>query len=349
MPRGLIRLPLRAAAGLYGLAVRARRRAYGLGLLPSGRPPVPVISVGNISIGGSGKTPCVASIVELLRAEGLRPAVVSRGYRGLKKGISVVSDGSRLLLEPPQAADEAAMLARKLPGVPVLTGTRRVEVVRAAVEDFGAQVVVLDDGFQHLACRRDLDIVLVDSTKPPSQDGLLPLGRLREPPSALSRAHLVVATKSSGPEDMVAVGQWVWGRVPVVRAKHVPVGWRNFSSGESLPLEERPKERAVAFCALADPGSFRRTLGEMGVGLAGFASYRDHHLYRSSDRAFLTTWAERLGAGWFVTTEKDAARLGPLKDLSLPLYVLEIEFRIVEGEDIWRKAILSAASADRPF
>lgn len=344
----LLRTPLAAASGLYGAAVRARRLAYDRRWLPQEELPVPVISIGNLSAGGSGKSPCVASVARLLLREGFRPAIVSRGYKGRRREpVVVVSDGKQLLVSPPEAADEAAMLAGQLPGVVVLTGPRRSVVGREAVERFGADVVVLDDGFQHRSLARDLDVVLVDATHPPASDDLLPLGRLREPPSSLKRAHLIVATKSSRPEDAVAVGQWVWGQVPIVRAQHVPVGWRALPSGELLPLDERPQGRALAFCGLASPRSFRETLTSLRVPLAGFGTYGDHHFYRASDRAFLTAWARGVGAEWFLTTEKDAVRLERLGALPLPAYALAIEFKIVEGEKLWEEALLSAARGER--
>ena len=343
----VLRSPLAAAAGLYGSAVRARRLAYDKGWAKAEKLPVPVISVGNLSVGGSGKSPCVETVARLLLAEGFRPAVVSRGYKGRGKGTVVVSDGSKILALPPEAADEAVMLAEKLKGVAVLTGARRASVGRAAVERFGSDVIVLDDGFQHRACFRDLDIVLVDSTRPPADDALLPLGRLREPPSSLARADLVVATKSVKPEDAVAVGQWVWGRVPIVRAQHAPVGWRVLPGGERAPLDGRPAGPALAFCGLAAPESFRRTLASMGVEVAGFAAYRDHHLYRESDGAFLAAWARGLGAEWFATTEKDAVRLRGLGGLTLPTYALAVEFRLVEGGELFAEAVLAAARGGR--
>lgn len=346
--RELCRTPLAAASALYGLAVGVRRFGYDRGWLRADKLPVPVISIGNISAGGSGKTPCVAAVARLLLEEGFRPAVVSRGYKGRRRQpVVVVSDGRAIRLRPPEAADEAAMLASQLPGVPVLTGPRRSVVGRAAVETYGVDVIVLDDGFQHRPCARDLDIVLVEATRPPTADSLLPLGRLREPPSSLGRADLVVATRSSKPEDALVVGQWVWGRVPVLRARHVPLGWRALPSGEFRPLEDPPRGRALAFCGLASPDSFRSTLSELKVPLAGFAPYRDHHLYRPSDGAFLAAWARGVGAGWFATTEKDAARLGGLGALPLPAYALAIKFEIVEGEEVWREKILAAARGGR--
>jgi tetraacyldisaccharide 4'-kinase len=343
----LLRPALSLAAGCYGTVVRARRLAYDRGWIRSEGLPVPVISVGNLSAGGTGKSPCVAAVVRLLVREGLRPAVVSRGYRGRRKGLVVVSDGGPRVADPPEVADEAAMLADQLPGVPVLTGADRPRVGRAAVEAFGADVIVLDDGFQHRGCARDLDVVLVDATRPPAADALLPLGRLREPPSSLARADLIVATKSTRVEDKIAVGQWVWGRVPVVRAQHVSVGWTALGGDGRLALGDRPEGAAVAFCGLAAPESFRSTLADLGIPVAGFAAYRDHHVYRASDGAFLATWARRLGARWFVTTEKDAVRLGRLDALPYPIFALAIEFQLVEGADVWKDAILAAARRKR--
>lgn len=345
--RRALRPALAAASALYGAGVRARGLAHDLGWMKEEQLSVPVISIGNLSAGGSGKSPCVALVCRLLLREGFRPAVVSRGYKGRRKEpVVVVSDGKRLLARPPEAADEAAMLAEQLPGVAVLTGPRRARVGRAAVRRFGADVLVLDDGFQHRSLERDLDVVLVDATRPPSEDALLPLGRLREPPSFLDRADLVVATNSYKTEDVFAVGQWAWGRVPVVRAQHVPVGWRALPGGELSPLERRPPGRALAFCGLASPGSFRRTLSSLQVPLAGFASYRDHHVYRPADGAFLAAWARGVGARWLLTTDKDAVRLEGLGALPLPVYSLTIKFKVVEGEKLWEEEILKAARGE---
>ncbi|MEE9197270.1 MAG: tetraacyldisaccharide 4'-kinase [bacterium] len=343
----LLRPAMAVAAGCYRAAVRARRLAYDRKWIRAEELPVPVISVGNLSAGGTGKSPCVAAVVRLLVREGFRPAVVSRGYKGRRKGLVVVSDGDRRLADPPEVADEAAMLADQLPGVPVLTGAHRPRVGRAAIEAFGADVIVLDDGFQHRGCARDLDVVLVDATHPPGADALLPMGRLREPPSSLARADLVVATKSTRHEDTIAVGQWVWGRLPIVRAQHVPVGWRVLRDGARVPLSDRPEGPAVAFCGLAAPESFRSTLAGLGVPVVGFTAYRDHHVYRASDGVFLATWARRLGARWFVTTEKDAVRLGGLGVLPYPICALAIEFNLVEGAQLWEEAILAAARGGR--
>lgn len=341
--KDLFRPALAAAAGLYGIGVRTRRLAYDRRWARIENLPVPVISVGNLTTGGTGKSPCVAAVARLLLSEGFRPAVVSRGYKGREKGLVVVSEGKGLLGRPPEVADEAAMLAKLLPGVAVLTAARRSLAARAAVERFGADVVVLDDGFQHRAVARDLDIVLVDATRPPGADSLLPLGRLREPVSSMRRAGLVVASKSTKPEDAMAVGQWVWGRVPIVRAQHVPVGWRSLPDGALSPLSEPPKGPALAFCALAEPGSFRRTLAGLGLPVAGFQAYRDHHPYRASDGAFLSTLARRLGVASFVTTEKDAVRLAGVGSLPYPTYALSVEFQIVEGYEVWEEAVLAAA------
>lgn len=280
---------------LYGAAVTLRRRAYQRGWLESYRAPCPVLSVGNLVSGGTGKTPVVRWLAGRLQAAGRRAAIVSRGYG--QPGASretplLVADAAGVRTD--RAADEPLLLARALPGVAVVTCPRRQRAIELAVHALGCDVVVLDDGFQHLAVQRDLDIVLLDATRPFGNGRLLPGGVLRDPPAALARAGLVIWTRADHPPPALALP------CPSVRARHAPAPWRPPAAGP-----------AWGFCGLAQPDSFRATLGEAGIPLAGFTPFPDHHPYTESDLAALGRRAAEAGATHLVCTDKDQVKLDP--------------------------------------
>lgn len=284
------------------VAVRNARYDRGAGIL---RAPLPVVSVGNLTVGGTGKTPIVAEIVGRLARAGHRPAVVSRGYGGRAgRGPLLVRDASGAGPGPAVTGDEPWMLAARFPGIPVLVGSDRYRGVVAAAAE-GAGVVVLDDGFQHRRLARDLDIVVLSGEHPLGNGRLLPAGPLREPPSSLRRADLLVLVceeePSSGPQDH-AVGEPI-PRFGILRARRRPLGFVA-ADGSAAP---RP-ERAVAFCGIGDPASFRRTIERLGVSLAEFAGFPDHHRFSNSEIAALLARARSDGVP-LVTTEKDLARL----------------------------------------
>ena len=254
--------------------------------------PYPVISVGNLSMGGSGKTPVVAALARLLRQRGERPVVLTRGYRRrhATEGVLVVSDGQRVLESVERSGDEPQMLARMLPGVPVLVGADRYLAGVFAGRHFAATVSILDDGFQHVQLERDVDLVLVSVDD--LNDRVLPAGHLREP---LAAAHLADAVLVSGGEgDVVAVAD---------RLKH-PTMFRvntTYSRGAT-------NGRVVAFAGIARPERFFNALRSLGYDVARELSFPDHHWYRSSDIAAIEAAARDANAPLIVTTEKDAVR-----------------------------------------
>lgn len=289
---------------LYRAATAIRNARYdrGAGIR---RAPLPVVSVGNLTVGGTGKTPLVAEIVARLAKAGHRPAVVSRGYGGRAgRGPLRVRDGSGFGPGPAVTGDEPWMLARRFPDVPVLVGSDRYRGVhRAAAE--GAGVAVLDDGFQHRRLERDLDIVVLSAERPFGNGRLLPAGPLREPPSSLRRADLLVLVGSEepprDPAEIFALD--LSPRFGIVHARRRPVGFVTAGGG---PVPQ--PERAVAFCGIGDPASFRRTIERLGVALAEFVGFPDHHRFSDSEIAALLERARREAVP-LVTTEKDLARL----------------------------------------
>jgi len=285
--------------------VRARNALYDARHLPSRRLQGAVISIGNLSAGGSGKTPFVILLGELLKSRGLKFDVLSRGYGRGTKGVLLVDPGGLAQ----EFGDEPLLMARKLQ-VPVLVGEDRYEAGRFAEAKFGVQLHLLDDGFQHRALARDFDIVLV--TPQDASDRLLPAGRLREPLTALHRADAVVLAGGASEDSFPRHGKFVW-RV------------RRGIVAEGIP------ERPVVFCGIARPQNFLLQLRAASVEPAAQAFYRDHHLYDEKDVHELLELKNRSEAIGFVTTEKDAVNLGPYLSALTPLAVVPVRMELVDA------------------
>ncbi|MFH0809949.1 MAG: tetraacyldisaccharide 4'-kinase [Pseudomonadota bacterium] len=330
------------AAGGYLAAVAARKWLFAAGLKKTEKLPRPVISVGNIEAGGTGKTPLVCLLAQLLQKAGVRPAVVSRGWRGTAKGpVNVVSGGEGVLLTAGEAGDEPYLMARLLPGVPVITGRRRAEPARAAIRLFGAEVVLLDDGFQHFALARDLDIVVVGDALARKNPRLLPRGLLREPLSALARADVLVLANSQG-AGLARVLAECFPNKPRFHARHVPERLRGvWHQGGEAGAEWLAGRRVVAFCGIGGPERFRRMLQGLKAELVGFQAFPDHHAYRQEDLRALRAVAEEKRA-ILLTTEKDAARLSDYPPAGEFFWALGVRL-VVEEEAELAALVLKAA------
>jgi len=330
---------LRPISDVYGAAVSLRTALFAHGVAATRRLPVPVLSVGNLSVGGSGKTPFVEMLAGRLRAHGQQVVIVLRGYRGRSKRPTIVSDGRRVQCEPPVAADEAYLLARHLPGVAVLTGVDRYHVGQVALEQVDCGVIILDDGFQHLQLYRDLDIVLVDAINPLGYGRLLPAGLLRERPEALERADIVVVTNADTGQNLDSVIRTIRRYAPIVpiaRAVHRPIGLIDLRSDGPLELGHLVGRRLLAVSGIADPSRFERTLTQLGALVAAHHVFPDHHHYAQVDVETIGRAAARAGASLVVTTEKDMVKLMRLKlvKVGVPLYALSISLELTEGADL---------------
>ena len=324
--------PLAPLAALYGAAVSTRLGAYRRGFLRVHRAGRPVLSVGNLAVGGTGKTPFVGWLARALLARGTRPSILTRGYGRASRGSVVVSDGAGALASVRASGDEAAALARALPRVPIVADADRLAAARRVEElvpDVG--IHLLDDGFSHVALARDLDVVLLDATAPDAGGALLPEGRLREPLSSLARADLVVVTKCEQADPAAAralANRWAPG-VPVYHALTRVLGIRD-DSGEEVRAEDLPGQTLVAVAALARPEAFFATLGSLGIAPAGFLTFRDHDPYGSFALGRIERAAEEAGASAVVTTEKDAVKLeGRVR---LPLFRVVVEMAVTEND-----------------
>jgi tetraacyldisaccharide 4'-kinase len=289
-----------------------------------------VVSIGNLTVGGTGKTPLVIHLAELLRDQGKRPAILSRGYGGRPRDpVEVVSDGKRVLCEPVICGDEPFMMARRLREVPVLTGSERFLTGREAVDRFGADVLLLDDGFQHRRLHRDADILLIHARKPFGNGRLLPGGPLREPLTALRRARWVIRTgpKPAAGESEIPPTLPGYER-PVLRALHRPSRLVRVADGESLPLDFLEGKKICAFAGIGSPDAFRRTLDLLGCATAAFLAYPDHYRFNQEDLGEIRRLAAAEDAAWYVTTEKDAARLAGMENALPELLVLEVDLHM---------------------
>lgn len=292
------------ASGLYGLGVAVNRLAYRLGILPSTKVPVQVISVGNLTVGGTGKTPVVMALAEKLAASGKKVVILNRGY-----GAPEPLDYG----EPRSAAngDEAWMMRRRLPdSVKVIVGRNRVANAKRAIEEHQPDVILLDDGFQHLKLKRDLDIVLIDGDKLLGNRHLLPVGPLREPLAALRRANAVWVTKNPSAESLERVRSWAGPGIPVVGVPFETAGFQRLSDDALLPPETLAGKPALAFSGIAQPEAFAASLKECGVTLVGHLEFGDHHWYTPADvdRILSRESEDTL----LITTEKDRVKIASL-------------------------------------
>lgn len=332
---------LGALGVLYRGVVTAYRGMYDVGMLRTRRLPCRVISVGNITLGGTGKTTTVRWLTHRLRNWGLRPAILSYGYRAgttrEERNRVVVVAGPEGIRAPASATgDEAQLLARSLPGVPVLIGRRRVVSGQQACEEFHPDVCVLDDAFQYWRLGRDVDLVLVDGTNPFGYGRTFPRGMLREGLGALRRADAVIVTHAAWQDD---AGRAHLRRrllelnpaLVLAEARHVPVRMRDAVTGAEVPLSEMRDGTWLAVSSLGSPESFERTLSDLGVpGTA--ARFPDHHPYTRADLEALRQRAA--GLAGIVTTEKDAVKI-PLEWLGdTPYRVLEIDLEFLSGQDV---------------
>jgi tetraacyldisaccharide 4'-kinase len=336
-PSRLVRTLLRPLGLLYGTVMRLRNAFYEHGLLRSRRLPGTVISVGNLTVGGTGKTPMVLWIAERLAAEGHRPAILMRGYRGLGRG-----DGNC-----EESADEVALLRQRLDvraqfGV----GKDRYKNGLALAKD-GAEWFILDDGFQHLELQRDANIVLLDATDPFGGGGVMPAGRLREPRSGLARADIVIITRTNHAPALETVIRR-FTRAPIFYARTRLDGvLRAPLLTEALPESERQQYKFFAFCGIGNPVAFYDDLKKWGFSLVQQCSLSDHHRYSTAEIQELEAEAAAAGANALICTEKDVFNLPTSLASTLPIYVCRIRLALNDENAFWT-AVRAAIGRSQP-
>lgn len=290
---------------------------------------VPVISIGNLTVGGTGKTPCVEYVATLLRDQGVVAAILSRGY-GSEAGRN----------------DEAMVLEENLPDVPHLQGADRTELARTAIEELESECLILDDGFQHRRLGRDLDVVLIDASDPWAGGYLLPRGGLREPRSRLRRADFILLTRvdqaTNLPGLLQEIARYAPG-IPVAHSVHAPLELVNGT--EPLPPNALAGKTVGAFCGIGNPEAFRRTLTDLGAAITELKQYPDHHPYARADVEALTRWAGSLPKdAWIVTTQKDWVKLRVAELAGRPVYAVRIGLELTSGKEEFERTVLEKAS-----
>jgi tetraacyldisaccharide 4'-kinase len=322
---------------LYGAVTRTRLSLYRRGTFHTTKLDRPVISIGNITTGGTGKTPLVEWVAKTVASQGKKVCILTRGYGRKDPHLQViVSDGYGVLASPAEAGDEPYLLATRLTGqAAVISSADRIAAGEEAIKDFGTECFVLDDGFQHLRLARDLNIVAIDATNPWSGGRLLPYGRLRENPEGLGRADCVVITRCEQVDDVdeleTEIARLIADR-PIFRSQMRPahvVSLKNSSETLAAPAT------IAAFCAVGNPGSFFENLRQMGFDIALQRSFPDHHVYTQGE---IDALVKDAGASVLVTTAKDAVKLRTLS-FSAPCYVMEIEIEIDDAEEFTRLVV----------
>jgi tetraacyldisaccharide 4'-kinase len=333
---------LRILSVLYGLAVRLRCTFYVHAFFKQKKLPQRVISVGNITLGGTGKTPTVMQIAGVLCRNRKHPVVISRGYgRSDESTLVVVSDGKQVLVDAKTGGDEPVLIGSKLVDVPVVADSNRSRAALFALQKFGNDTVILDDGFQQLQVQRDLDIVLLDAVDPFGSGKLFPAGILREPLSALQRAHAVLITGAERVEDLGPLKSVIRQQNTQARiftSCQVPSDLVDVMTGETKPLSALRGAAVLAFSGIARPASFVSLLRSLGAEVKAEFAYPDHYDYKSSDLAAIVQRAADERISMTVTTEKDAVRLRKLAPDGI--MALRIELKVVENEE-WEAVLLN--------
>lgn len=333
---------------IYGLLVNIKLAGYKYGIFQKQKLDCFVISLGNVTVGGTGKTPTAQRLARDIRDMGYRVVILNRGYRAKWHGeVGIVSDGKRLHMDAAEAGDEAYMLAKHLPEVPVLIGAERAKTGRYAMEHFGAEVAILDDGYQHWQLERDLDILLVDAVNVFGNGYILPRGTLREPISHISRAGICLMTKV----DQAAAGSCDYIRETVhrynpeariVESIHQPrcfiplTEWYVNIASQGIDIAQMRGKRIMAVSAIGNPASFEQTLSDLGAVIIESLRYPDHHDYAMSEMTDIFQQAENAGAEAIVITEKDAVKIPAdvaREKWSIPIYVICVEVNFQKGSE----------------
>jgi tetraacyldisaccharide 4'-kinase len=341
-------LPLVPLSLLYRFVVFLRRLLFDRGFFKQHKTAVAVISVGNLTVGGTGKTPMVIMLAQRLQAKGFRPAVLSRGYGSKATSpVNIVSDGERILMDGAEAGDEPVLVARSAKGVPVLTGAERIVTAAAAVERLRADVLILDDGFQHRQIARNIDIVLLDSATPFGNGFLFPAGPLREPLSALKRADIIIAT---GIYDDVATHRPMMlpdgVHAPVFKCYYQPRNLLHGARETAFPPELVKGKKICAFAGIGNPMAFEKTLAALGADVAVFIPFPDHHRYTEQDVGLIDEQARQCRAEMIVTTEKDKVKLERFDVFLSGIYALRIEMEFLSAREDFERILLEKLNED---
>ena len=351
---------------IYEGAVQARLNLYRRRFLRAQELGCMVVSVGNLTVGGTGKTPVTEMLARELEKRGRRVAILSRGYKSVPRPFvqrlrnklfqhrdlfppRIVSDGTSVLLDSRRAGDEPHMLAKNLPGVCVLVDKDRVKSGRHALEHFESDILLLDDGLQYQRPHHRLDIVLIDSQSPFGNEHLLPRGTLREPPSNLKRASYIIVTKSSldPDEELLARLRRLNRTASIIECRHAPLHWQDIRTGKKFPLDHLKGRHVGAMSGIARPESFEEGVTALGAKVEVTKAFADHHRYTKKEIYRFLEWCDRRSLDALVTTEKDAVRFPDIDTPSVPMLFLRVEIEVLRGQSQWAE-LLDRLSGEPP-
>ena len=345
-------------ARLYERAVQTRLGLYRRRLLRAQELGCPVVSIGNLTVGGTGKTPVAEMLARELQIRGRRVAILSRGYKSvprpfmqrlrsrLSKNLDlfpprIVSDGDQVLLDSRRAGDEPHMLAKNLPGVCVLVDKDRVKSGLHALRHFDSDLLLLDDGLQYQRLRHRLDIVLVDRQSPFGNEHLLPRGTLREPPGNLRRASYIIVTRCGAePDDKLLARLRRLNRTAaIIECNHAPRHWEDIRTGAKFPLDHLRGRHVGAMSGIARPESFEEGVRELGAIVEVTKAFADHHRFTKKEILRFLEWCDRRSLDALVTTEKDAVRFPEIDNPPVPMLFLRVEIEILRGREHWEELL----------
>tara|TARA_B100000315_G_scaffold33208_1_gene27882 strand:+ start:1382 stop:2473 length:1092 start_codon:yes stop_codon:yes gene_type:complete len=326
----------------YLLIVQVRLFLYKTGIFKTNKLQCPVISVGNLTLGGTGKTPVVQYIARFFITNGLKPVILSRGYgRSSKTLVAIVSNGENILLKPEEAGDEPYLLAENNPTVPVIVGRSKFRAGETAIKKFNPGVIILDDGFQHLSLARDLNIVLLNCVKPPGNSYIFPAGSLREPVSALQRADMILYTHSDEVPDNCCENLPTRKDILKLKVIHTFDEIVCANDQKRISPEELNKKKIVLFCAIGEPNSFRKRVEQYGAEIVHYRYFPDHYVYKTGDLQSLHKTAENLKADFILTTQKDSVKIKEVASAFPLIWTVMMKIEFSKGEETFQKALFS--------
>jgi len=334
---------LRILSFFYGLAIQLRLFSYKMGFLSTKRLPAHVVSIGNITTGGTGKTPFVIMLAKWAERNGLRVAILSRGYKGKRSNDSlVVSDGKNVLASVEDAGDEPTLLAKKLLTVPTLISKKRYKIGSLALKLFNSELLLLDDGYQHLSLHRDVNILLVDAKRQFGNRSLLPLGPLREPIEQIKRADIIIITRCTDERpgnDLVDYFKKNFPVRSILRARYFPDQVIFPLVGKTHPPDILAGKNVVAFAGIANPDDFLEMVENLGAYVIHFETFSDHHFFSENEIEELVSWKKRPNVDFLLTTEKDWMRIDGKIDPNLDIALLTIKIDFLSGANTFFESI----------
>lgn len=322
----------------YGAIIFIRNLFFDVGIFKISKVNVPIVSVGNLTVGGTGKTPIVEFITRYLLEKGLRVAVISRGYKRNTKGTLVVSDGENILAQPEEAGDELYQIAQKFREAVIIADENRARAAELAVKKLNCNIIVLDDAFQHRKIFRDLNIAVIDITRIPNKEFMLPAGFRREPLKAIRRSDFIIFTRIENTTD---IDGNLYNNVPKAYTTFEPFKIININTETDYDIHQLKGKKCYAFCGIGNPNSFEKLLNDAGITSVKIKHYPDHYKYKNSDLDFIKEDFKKSGAELILTTEKDFIRLIKFKDrwVDIPIYYVEIKLKFVSDEQTFLNKI----------